>query len=73
MIFEIETEYVELFKLLKAATLCGSGGEAKYCIDSGFVHVNGAVETRRRCKIRHGDRVLFNDEEVIVQRVDTPV
>lgn len=72
MIFELETEYIELYKLLKAATLCASGGEAKHCIDSGFVAVNGVVETRRRCKVRHGDRVQFDNEELVLQRVEHP-
>lgn len=70
MVFALETEYVELHKLLKATSLCGSGGEAKYCIDNGEVTVNDLVELRRRCKIRHGDRVQFNDEEIVVQKAE---
>lgn len=69
MTFGLETEYIELYKLLKALSLCASGGEAKHAIDSGLVNVNGVTETRRRCKIRVGDRILFgedNPEEILV-------
>lgn len=69
MTFELETEYIELYKLLKVVSLCSSGGEAKHAIDSGLVNVNGVIETRRRCKIRVGDRILFGEdtpEEILV-------
>ncbi len=64
--FELNGEYIELYKLLKAMALCGSGAEAKHAIDEGIITVNGEVETRRRYKVRMGDRILFGDEEIEV-------
>ena len=64
--FELNGEYIELYKLLKALALCGSGGEAKHAIDEGMITVNGVAETRRRYKVRAGDRLLFGDEEIAV-------
>jgi ribosome-associated protein len=57
-------EYLELFKVLKALGLTGTGGEAKIRIDNGEVQVNGQVETQRRKKLRPGDRVEFAGEVI---------
>ena len=66
--FELEGyEYIELNKLMKIMQLVGSGGEAKQFIDEGLVLVNGQVETQRRKKLRKGDVVAFEGEEVQVQ------
>lgn len=66
--FELEGyDYIELNKLLKIMNLVGSGGEAKQFIDEGLVQVNGQVETQRRKKLRKGDVVFFEGEEVKVQ------
>lgn len=60
MDFELEGhDYIELCDLLKVTGLCSSGGEAKYLIAEGEVRVDGAVETRKRCKIRSGQTVAF--------------
>lgn len=65
--YKIDTEYIELFKLLKAANLCDSGGEAKHYISEGLVKVDGLIETRKACKIRPGQKVLFDGETVTVE------
>ena len=53
----IKGEYIELIKLLKATGLCDTGGAAKIAVDEGVVMVDGAVESRKRCKIRKGQVV----------------
>ncbi len=53
-IFSIETEFIKLDALLKAANLAASGGEAKFLISSGEVSVNGEMELRRGRKIYPG-------------------
>ncbi len=53
-------EFIELHNLLKVTGLCASGGAAKQLIAAGHATVDGAVETRRRCKIRTGQTVVFN-------------
>lgn len=64
--FELEGEYVELNQLLKLAGLCDSGGAGKQLVASGAVRVDGAVELRKTCKIRAGQRVQVGHVEVIV-------
>ena len=60
----LNSEPVELFKLLKFEALVDSGGMAKMVIDAGDVLVNGEVETRRRRKCYHGDVVEFAGERL---------
>lgn len=66
MNFEIQTEYIELCKLLKAANVVMSGGEGKEVVALGLVSVDGQLETRKRCKIRPGQLVKFEHEQINV-------
>ncbi len=59
-------EYVELKNLLKLMGLCDSGGTAMAAIAEGRVSVDGAVETRKRCKIRTGQTVAFEGHTIVV-------
>ena len=53
-----------LGQALKAASLVGTGGEAKVLIQAGEVIVNGEVETRRGRKLEEGDVVEVGDERL---------
>jgi ribosome-associated protein len=64
MEFRLKTEFVELDNLLKAMDLVGSGGEARQCIQSAAVKVNGEVEARIRRKLRVGDFVEFGQQRI---------
>lgn len=64
---KITTEFIKLDALLKFASLVGSGGEAKAFIQDGQVLVNGEVCTMRGKKIRPGDTVSLDGEEVTVE------
>ncbi len=65
--FELDgREFIELNNLLKVTGLCESGGIAKLLIADGHVRVDGEIETRKRCKIRHGQTVEFNDQKILV-------
>jgi ribosome-associated protein len=66
IIAELETEFVELYKILKFEGLSDSGGNAKQAIADGLVSVNGEVETRKRKKIRAGDQIDFIDHHIDV-------
>jgi ribosome-associated protein len=55
----INSEPVELFKILKFESIVGSGGEAKKRIGEGLVKVNGEVETRTSRKMMSGDTIEF--------------
>ena len=62
----ITTEFIKLQDLLKLANLVGTGGEAKIDIQEGEVSVNGEVCTMRGKKIRPGDTVSYDGEELTV-------
>ena len=62
----ITTEFIKLDALLKFASLVGSGGEAKMLIQDGQVKVNGEICTMRGKKIRPGDVVSVDGNEVKV-------
>ena len=61
---EVRGEYIQLDQLLKTTGLCHSGGQAHAEIDAGRVRVDGEVETRKRAKLRPGQRVSFAGEAV---------
>ena len=63
---KLRSEWIELDNMLKALHLVGSGGEAKQHILAGAVMVNGEPETRVRRKLRPGDKVIFNGQEITV-------
>lgn len=65
--FKIQGEFIELNRLLKAARICQSGGEAGLLATSGDVELNGTPETRKRAKIRKGDVVRINEIEIIIE------
>ena len=62
--FAIRGEYIQLDQLLKATGLCESGGAAHAAIADGLVKVDAAVDTRKRAKLRPGQRVSFAGEEI---------
>ena len=53
--FEIDTEYIELIKLLKATRIADSGAMAKILVENGEVTRNGEPEFRKRAKITKGE------------------
>jgi ribosome-associated protein len=59
--FELDREHVELNQLLKLTGVCDSGGAGKHLVATGAVRVDGAVELRKTCKIRSGQRVTVGD------------
>jgi len=61
MEFKITDEYIELYKLIKAADLVDSGAEAKQLIAQGYVKRNGEDETRKRAKIKPDETITIGD------------
>jgi ribosome-associated protein len=61
---EINSEPVELYKILKFEGMASSGGEAKLVIANGLVLLNGKKETQKRKKIVSGDIIEFNNEKI---------
>jgi ribosome-associated protein len=65
-IFKLDKDFVELHVLLKLLALAPSGGTAKAMIAAGQVRIDGVIETRKACKIRHDQVVRVADDEVHV-------
>lgn len=68
MEFTITDEYIELYKLIKAADLVDSGAEAKQLIAEGYVMRNGEQETRKRAKITPGESITIGDVSLSVKK-----
>ena len=64
MVVEVRGDYIQLDQLLKTTGLCHSGGFAHAEIEAGKVTVDGAVETRKRAKLRPGQQVGYGGEVV---------
>lgn len=65
--FTLEDDHVPLNQLLKLVGLCDSGGAGKQLVASGAVQVDGAVELRKTCKIRAGQRVELDGVQIVVR------
>jgi ribosome-associated protein len=63
----IRAEPIELSQLLKFAGVFGTGGEAKFAINSGEVTVNGTVELQARKKILGGQTVVVEGRTLLVK------
>jgi ribosome-associated protein len=55
-----------MIQLIKAANLVQSGGEAQIVVEAGLVTYNGAVDLRKRLKVRRGDIVEFKGKKIKV-------
>jgi len=64
IVVEVRGPHIQLDQLLKTTGLCHSGGYAHAEIAAGKVQVDGVVETRKRAKLRPGQRVAYAAEIV---------
>ena len=71
IVFRLTGEFIALNDLLKVTGICVSGGAGKALVATGAVEVDGAVETRKTCKIRHGQTVSVGGVTIDVLR-DAP-
>lgn len=67
MIYTLENEHIELYKLIKLLDLVDTGGQAKQLIEHGMVFRNDTVETRKRAKIKAGENIRIG--EVLIEVV----
>jgi ribosome-associated protein len=65
--FEIEGEFIELIKLIKACGIAENGGEAKQIVKDGNVFVNNLIELQMRKKIKKGDTIKVFNQTILVQ------
>jgi ribosome-associated protein len=58
---------IQLDQFMKLEGLVGTGGQAKLVIQGGEVLVNGVIETRRKKKLKAGDKITYNGQTIIVE------
>ena len=63
-IIRLRDEYIKLGQALKAAGLVESGVMAKIVIQDGEVLVNGKTELQRGKKLKDGDLVEYNGQQI---------
>ena len=61
---------IQLDQFMKITGMVSTGGQAKLVIQGGEVMLNGEVETRRKKKLKHGDKVTFEGETLLVEFED---
>ena len=61
---KLRDEDIRLGQALKAAGLVQSGVDAKFVIQDGLVRVNSEVELRRGRKLREGDLVEYDGNQI---------
>ena len=64
--FKLEGDFIPMIQLLKAANLVQTGGEAQIVVTEGLVKYNGAIDYRKRLKVKKGDMVEFNGKTIKV-------
>ena len=67
-VIKLREEFIKLGQALKAVGFVESGVEAKDVIQNGLVLVNGEIDTRRGRKLYDGDVVLFDGEEIKIEK-----
>ena len=67
-IIKLREEFIKLGQALKAVGFVESGVEAKDVIQNGLVVVNGEIDTRRGRKLYDGDIVVFDGEEIKIEK-----
>ena len=65
--FKLNSEYIELVKLLKLLRIAESGGHAKILVEEGEVFLNGHQEFRKRAKLRTGDKIEIFGEIIEIK------
>lgn len=65
--FDLNSEYIELIKLLKVLSIAESGGQAKMMVENGEVVLNGEQELRKRAKLKKGDEIEIFDQKIIIK------
>ena len=63
----INTEYITLGQFLKFADIISNGGEAKSYLAYNEVYINDELDVRRGRKLRHGDKVLVEGQEFMIE------
>ena len=63
-----DEEYITLQSVLKVANVISTGGMAKMFLEENDVLVNGELEKRRGRKLYSGDKIKFENVEIIINQ-----
>jgi ribosome-associated protein len=66
IVFELNSEYIELCNLLKAVGIADSGGQGKMMVADGLVKVDGKIDLRKTAKIRANQLVEIGTQAIQV-------
>lgn len=64
IVFELNSEYIELCNLLKIVGIADSGGHGKMMVAGGLVKVDGQPELRKTAKIKANQRVEIGEQTI---------
>ena len=62
--FLLKGEYIQLIQLLKVMNWVEHGAMAQFVVEEGLVKYNGQVDFRKRLKVKVGDIVEFDGQQV---------
>ena len=62
--FTLKGEYIQLIQLLKVMNWVEHGAMAQLVVEEGLVKYNGAIDFRKRLKVRIGDLIEFDGNKV---------
>lgn len=62
--FTLKGEYIQLIQLLKVMNWVEHGAMAQFVVEEGLVRYNGEVDYRKRLKVKVGDMVEFDGQQV---------
>lgn len=68
IVFELNSEYIELCNLLKIAGVADSGGHGKMMVADGLVKVDGQLELRKTAKIKANQRIEIGEQVIQVSQ-----
>ena len=68
IVFELNSEYIELCNLLKAVGIADSGGQGKMMVADGLVKVDGKIDLRKTAKIRANQLVEIGTQAIQVSQ-----
>ncbi|QBQ41169.1 RNA-binding S4 domain-containing protein [Sphingobacterium psychroaquaticum] len=62
--FTLKGDFIQLIQLLKVMNWVEHGAMAQWVVEEGLVRYNGEIDYRKRLKVRVGDIVSFDGQEV---------
>jgi len=62
--FSLKGDYIQLIQLLKVMNWVEHGAMAQLVVEEGLVKYNGQVDFRKRLKVKVGDIIEFDGQQV---------